>query len=186
MNKAILWNRDGVLNNLLSFRLSDGIKNASPRKFEDFTITENAKEVLYEIKKRGYLNIVHTNQPDIAREKMSLDELNLMHNFLKKQLPIDAIYVCPHGKYDHSDICQCRKPKAGMFFDAIKDFNLDVSQCYNIGDSKKDIEVGLVAGIKNIFLRTHYNDDFVFSEKKKVGIVYFEIKNIKEILNIVK
>ena len=79
---------------------------------------------------RGWLNIVHTNQPDVARKKMSWEELMRMNDFLKTNIPaIDAIYVCPHDKADN---CNCRKPKPGLLLDAAKDYHLDLAECYTV------------------------------------------------------
>ncbi len=184
--KAILWDRDGVLNHVLAFRPFDGEKNVGPQKFEDFKLVAGAAEVLNELKMRGWLNIVHTNQPDVARKKMSWEELMRMNDFLKTNIPaIDAIYVCPHDKADN---CNCRKPKPGLLLDAAKDYHLDLAECYTVGDSGKDMEAGIAAGTKNIFIRTEYNKDYKYpaADKNFKKPAFYEAKSLKEILEIVK
>ena len=156
MNKAVFWDRNGVLNRVETER-ANGKKNASPQKFENFKLKEGVADVLNAIRQKGYLNIVATKQPDIARSKMSWEELNKMHDFLKTKVPaIDAIYVCPH---DDQDNCNCRKPKPGLLLDAAKNYNLDLSECYMVGDSQSDILCAKNAGVKSILLKTNYNSE---------------------------
>lgn len=174
-SKAIFWDRDGVLNHVVANRL-DGKKNASPQKFEHFKLIQGIGEILNSIKEKGYLNIIVTKQPDIARNKMSWEELNRMHDFLKQEVPaIDAIYVCPH---DDKDNCNCRKPKPGLLLDAAKDYNLDLSKCYMVGDSQSDVEAGYNASAKTILLKTNYN--------KEVLDFDYSIASLKDILHVIK
>lgn len=173
-NKAIFWDRDGVLNHVVSQR-ADGEQNVSPQVFADFKLVDGVAEILQQARAKGYLNIIATKQPDIARNKMSWEELNKMHDFLKNHVPtIDAIYVCPHDKKDN---CQCRKPLPGLLFDAAKDYHLDLTQCYMVGDSQSDIDAGHNAGAKSILVNTHYNTN--------VRGFDWEIKNISDILNLI-
>jgi D-glycero-D-manno-heptose 1,7-bisphosphate phosphatase len=172
--KAVFWDRDGVLNHVIEER-EDGLKHVSPQKLEDFKIVEGAAETLNQTKALGYLNIIATNQSDISRNKISWEELNRMHDFLKIHVPtIDAIYVCPHTAEEN---CNCRKPKPGLLVDAAKDYHLDLSQCYMVGDTQKDIDAAKNAGVKSILFRTHYNQD--------VKDYDFEVDTLKEILKII-
>lgn len=173
-HRAIFWDRDGVLVELLAAR-SDGLKNVGPGKFEDFKVAQGAAEALRQVKAEGYLNIMATNQPDISRNKLSWAELNRMHDFLKTNAPdLDAIYVCPH---QDSDNCHCRKPKEGLLLDAAKDCRLDLSLCYMVGDAQKDIDAARAAGVKSVILRTDYNQDVKNQD--------LEIKSLEEILKFI-
>jgi len=173
--KAIFWDRDGVLNHTLPQR-DDGEKNVAPQKFEDFKLVEGIKEVLQEVRLLDFFNIVVTNQPDITRNKMSWEELNRMNDFLKAGIPtIEAVYVCPH---DRTDNCNCRKPKPGLLLDAAKDFNLDLTKCYMVGDSQSDIDAGKTAGVKTILIKANYNS--------KVINFDFTINKISEIISLLK
>jgi histidinol-phosphate phosphatase family protein len=175
MNKAVFWDRDGVLNYVLPQR-ADGFKNGSPQNFEDFKIVEEAMGVLQKIKELGFVNIVVTKQPDIARGSMSLEDLNKMHEQLKSKIPsLDAIYVCPH---DEKDNCNCRKPKPGLLLDAAKDYSINLSQSFIVGDSQSDIDAGHNAGVKTIVLKTNYNTD--------VSNADFEVSSLGKILGIVE
>jgi len=173
--KAIFWDRDGVLNHTLPQR-DDGEKNVAPQKFEDFKLVKGVREVLQAVRLLGFLNIVVTNQPDITRSKMSWEELNRMNDFLKANIPtIEAIYVCPH---DRTDNCNCRKPKPGLLLDAVKDFNLDLAKSFMVGDSQSDMDAGKSAGAKTILIKTHYNS--------KVVNYDFAFNNLFEILDFLK
>ena len=128
------------------------------------------------INKSGYLAIVVTNQPVIARGECSFEELQLIHNKMETELGkegafIDGIYVCPHHtdkgfpgeRPEYKCNCNCRKPKPGLLLQAANDFNIDLSQSYMIGDSFRDIEAGKNAGVKQS-LRIEENKENVLLE----------------------
>lgn len=152
MNRAIFLDRDGVINKVI-------MKNGnpySPRKFEEFELLPGIKTVLINFKNNGFQNIIVTNQPDIARNLMEWDELNKIHDYIRKELPIDDIRICPH---DDSYNCECRKPKPGMLYKAAGDFDIDLKKSFVIGDRWKDIEAGRCAGCNTILINAVYNKD---------------------------
>ena len=117
------------------------------------------------INEGGYLAIVVTNQPVIARGEVSLEELEEIHNKMETLLGkegayLDAIYYCPHhphkgyeGERPELKIdCDCRKPKPGMLLKAAEDFNIDLSQSWMIGDGENDVKAGINAGCKTVLL----------------------------------
>ena len=135
------------------------------RNIDDFELLPDAADAIREINESGYLTIVITNQPVIARGEVSFDELDSIHDKMETLLGqsgayLNGIYVCPHhpdkgfeGEVKSLKIeCECRKPKAGLFFKAAEDFNIDLSQSWMIGDSKNDIEAGKAAGCKTVLL----------------------------------
>ena len=144
-NRAVFWDRDGIINQI---EVKEG-KSLSPRKFSDFKVFSFIKDLLIEVKSLGFLNIIFTNQPDISRSLMDPKELQLMHEFLENNYPIEKIYCCPHSNEDN---CNCRKPLPGMLISAIKDFCLNNEQCYVIGDRINDVISGDLASIKNLYL----------------------------------
>ena len=168
--KAIFLDRDGVINKIL---FNNG-KPFSPRKLDEFELLPKVEEALISFKEMGFLNIIVTNQPDIARGLMKIEELDSMHALIRKSLPIDDIYVCPH---DDSDNCSCRKPKPGMLLDAAKKWDIDLSRSFIIGDTWKDIEAGKAAGCKTILIDALYN--------KGVSCDY-KVRSLKEAETIVK
>jgi D,D-heptose 1,7-bisphosphate phosphatase len=147
--KAVFLDRDGTLNKYVGFL----------RTADEFELLPGAAEAVKMINKSGYLAIVVTNQPVIARGECSWEELQKIHNKMETELGkegafLDGIYVCPHHKDkgfegerpEYKFDCDCRKPKAGLFLQAAKDFNIDLSQSIMIGDSDRDVEAGKNAG----------------------------------------
>ena len=153
--KAVFLDRDGTINKYVGFM----------RDIENFELIDGVADAIKEINKSGYLAIVVTNQPVIARGEVTYEELNLIHNKMETLLGnegayLDAIYYCPH--HPHSGYegeipelkfdCDCRKPKPGMLLKAAKDYNIDLSQSYMVGDSENDIVAGEAAGCKSVLL----------------------------------
>lgn len=148
--KAVFFDRDGVLNHLVQ---RDG-SYYSPKKFEDFRIVNEAKEVVNQVQEMGFLAIVISNQPDISRGKLKQSELDKMTDMLFAQLGIDDIFYCTH---DDNNDTGCRKPAPGLFFTAQKKYNIDFNKSFMIGDTWKDVEAAKKAGIAMILLRRDYN-----------------------------
>lgn len=153
--KALFIDRDGTINKYVGFL----------RKPEELELCEGAAEAIKRINESGYLAIVVTNQPVIARGEVTIEGLKEIHNKLETLLGlqgayIDGLYYCPHhpdkgfeGEVVELKIdCDCRKPKPGMVMKANKDFNIDLNSSWFIGDSKRDIECGKNAGCKTILL----------------------------------
>ena len=80
-------------------------------------------------------------------------QVEKFHSVIMNELPIDKIYTCFH---DNDDLCSCRKPKPGMIFEGKNDYDLDLNDCWMIGDRAKDIEAGIAAGCRTIFLDNDY------------------------------
>lgn len=149
--KAIFLDRDGTINKMVGF----------VTKPEQFELIEGAAEAIKAINKSGYLAIVVTNQPVIARGDCTFEELQTIHDKMETELGkvgafVDAIYVCPHHtdkgfegeRPEYKCNCDCRKPKPGLLLQAAKDFNIDLSESYMIGDSHRDVEAGENAGVR--------------------------------------
>lgn len=149
--KAIFLDRDGTINKMVGF----------VTKPEQFELIEGAAEAIKAINKSGYLAIVVTNQPVIARGDCTFEELQTIHDKMETELGkvgalVDAIYVCPHHtdkgfegeRPEYKCNCDCRKPKPGLLLQAAKDFNIELSESYMIGDSHRDVEAGVNAGVK--------------------------------------
>ena len=150
--KAIFLDRDGTINKYVGFL----------RNIDDFELIDGVAEAICQINESGYLAIVVTNQPVIARGEVSWEELNEIHKKMatllgKKGAYVDGIYICPHHpdkgfegeRPEYKIDCDCRKPKPGLLLNAAKDFNIDLSQSIMIGDSDRDVEAGINAGCKS-------------------------------------
>lgn len=149
--KAIFLDRDGTINKYVGFL----------RNIDDFELIEGVTEAIKLINQSGYLAIVVTNQPVIARGEVTWEELNEIHKKMATLLGregayVDGIYICPHHpdkgfegeRPEYKIDCDCRKPKPGLLLQATKDFNIDLSESYMIGDSHRDVEAGENAGVK--------------------------------------
>lgn len=159
--KAIFLDRDGTINKYVGFL----------RNIDDFELIEGVSEAIKLINQSGYLAIVVTNQPVIARGEVTWEELHEIHRKMETLLGkdgayIDGVYICPHHpdkgfegeRLEYKFDCTCRKPKAGLFFQAAKDFNIDLSQSYMIGDSLNDVLAGHTAGCRrNVLLKDQYS-----------------------------
>ena len=153
--KCVFLDRDGTLNKL----------NGFITKPDDFELLPGAAEAVRLINKSGYLAIVVTNQPVIARGDCTFEELAVIHNKMETELGkagafIDALYFCPHHpdkgfageRAEYKCQCKCRKPAIGMLLQAAEDFNIDLTQSYMAGDSKSDILAGVSAGCEQTVL----------------------------------
>lgn len=156
--KAIFLDRDGVINKYVGF-LKD---------IDDFELLPGVAEAIRHINDSGYLCIVVSNQPVIARGQITVGELDMIHKKMETLLGnegayLDAIYYCPHhpdkgfeGEIPELKIdCDCRKPKPGMLLKAAGQYNIDLSQSWMIGDSWRDIKAGGAAGCKTIYVNIH-------------------------------
>lgn len=150
--KAIFLDRDGTINKYVGFLT----------KPEQFELLPGVAEAIKMINKSGYLAIVVTNQPVIARGDCTWEELLQIHDKMETELGkegafLDAIYICPHHKDkgfegerpEYKFDCECRKPKPGLLLQAAKDFNIDLSQSIMIGDSDNDVEAGRKVGLRD-------------------------------------
>lgn len=155
--KAIFLDRDGTINEYVGFL----------RKEEDFRLIPGVSEAIKKINNSGYLAIVVTNQPVIARGEVTEEELEEIHKKMETLLGLDGayiddIYYCPHhpdkgfeGEIPELKIeCDCRKPKTGMLEKAAREHNIDLSSSIMIGDSTLDIKMAENAGMQSILLKT--------------------------------
>lgn len=153
--KAVFLDRDGTINVYKGF-----LKN-----IDDFELIDGVAEAIKIINDSGYLCIVVTNQPVVARGEVTFDQLDAIHRKLETLLGlhgayIDGIYFCPHhphkgykGEISELKIeCSCRKPKPGMILRAAEDFNIDLTQSFMVGDGENDVKAGIAAGCKSIYI----------------------------------
>ena len=149
--KAIFLDRDGTINQYVGFL----------RNIEEFELIDGVADAIRMINNSGYLAIVVTNQPVIARGEVTFDQLQEIHDKMETLLGLhgaylDGIYFCPHHPHKGYDgeiaalkfDCECRKPKPGMLQQAARDFNIDLSLSWMIGDRESDIAAGMAAGCK--------------------------------------
>jgi len=149
MKKALFLDRDGV------------ICEAMPRGTyllfkKDFKLIDGIVELVEKAKNNGYVVVVVTNQPQIAKGLLSEKDLVDIHNEMMLSFSglIDKILYCPHIDEDE---CACRKPKPGMIHQAAEDLEIDLEKSLIVGDSHNDVHAGIGANIKTVFLKNQYN-----------------------------
>lgn len=153
--KAVFLDRDGTINRDVGF-LTDKDK---------MELIPGAAEAIKKINSSGYLAIIVTNQPVIARGELTFGQLEEINNKLETLLGkegayIDALYFCPHHpdkgfkgeRPEYKCDCECRKPKPGMILEATADFNIDISSSFMVGDSDRDVQAGNNAGCKSVLI----------------------------------
>ena len=131
----------------------------SPEKFNLFP---GVPEQIRRLNDAGYLVIMITNQSGIGRGYFTEETLSKIHEKMNSEIEaagghIDAIYYCPHRP---DEKCDCRKPKTLMGERAVKDFDIDVSVSYMIGDSDADMKFGEGLGCNTL----RVDDSFTFSD----------------------
>ena len=157
MRRAVFLDRDGVINRAV---MRDG-KPYPPTNLSEMEILPGVQGAMALLHEAGFLLIVVTNQPDVARgttSKAVVEEIN--HN-LASRLPIDEFRTCYH---DNGDGCDCRKPLPGALLAAAKQHNIDLSNSYMIGDRWRDTEAGQQAGCQTIFI------DYGYFEKQPESV----------------
>ena len=162
--KAIFLDRDGTINEYVGFLTN----------IDEFKLLDGVTDAIKKINASGFLAIVVTNQPVIARGEVTYGQLDEIHHKMETLLGqagayLDAIYYCPH--HPHSGYagevkslkieCECRKPKPGMLMKAAKDYNIDLEHSWMIGDSKNDILAGKNAGCKTVLIGKEEDDQDV-------------------------
>lgn len=149
--RAVFLDRDGVLNRAV---VRDG-KPYPPPSLAEMEIVDGAAASLARLKDLGFLLLVVTNQPDVARGTQTLAAIQEMHDAMCRALPLDDFLVCPH---DDRDGCECRKPAPGLMFEAQKRYGVDLARSFLVGDRWRDIDAGRAAGCRTVFLDQQYRE----------------------------
>jgi D-glycero-D-manno-heptose 1,7-bisphosphate phosphatase len=150
MNKGVFIDRDGTINKEVKYL-------ADPSKFE---FIPGALDALLRLQKKGYKLILVTNQAGVAKGKLTLRQLDLIHlkmlGLMQKagvHFTKEEIYICPHREEED---CECRKPKIKSLLHAQIKYGLDPKLCFMVGDKTSDIEAGKRAGYGTILVSTGY------------------------------
>lgn len=164
---AVFLDRDGVLNRAF---VRDG-KPFPPSGLDELEILPEVASSLFDLKAHGFALYVITNQPDVARGAQTRDTIEAMHRKLASLLPVDDILVCYHDDKDH---CDCRKPKAGLLFEAQRKHNVDLARSFVIGDRWRDIDAGHAAGCKTVLI------DYGYRERKPAQAPEARVRSLRE------
>jgi len=151
MPRAVFLDRDGVLNRAV---IKDQ-KPYPPRGVEELEVLPGVARALTDLKQAGFLLIVVTNQPDVARGTLKRDVVEAINLSLASHLPIDEFRTCFH---DNADDCDCRKPKPGALLAAAEKHGIDLPSSFMVGDRWRDIEAGYRAGCQTLFIDYGYDE----------------------------
>ncbi|HTQ58028.1 MAG TPA: HAD family hydrolase [Bryobacteraceae bacterium] len=151
MNRAVFLDRDGVLARAL---VRDG-KAYAPVTPDEMQMDEEAPAVLRRLKAAGFLLVMVTNQPDVARGITRREDVEQMHARLRTALPLDACCVCYH---DDAAGCACRKPRPGMLLQAAALYGIDLETSFMVGDRWRDVDAGAAAGCRTVWIVRGYDE----------------------------
>jgi D-glycero-D-manno-heptose 1,7-bisphosphate phosphatase len=151
VRRAVFLDRDGVLNASV---IREG-KPYPPDSLAALKILPGVDEALLRLRAAGYLNIVVTNQPDVATGKQRIEVVEAMHDRLLRELPLDGVKVCYHTD---DQKCDCRKPKPGMLLQAAKDHDIDLPRSFLVGDRWRDVTAGQAVGCSCFFVDYGYDE----------------------------
>jgi D-glycero-D-manno-heptose 1,7-bisphosphate phosphatase len=152
LKPAVFLDRDGTLN----------VEKEYLHRIEDWEWIPGAVEAIRKINRMGWLAIVVTNQAGVARGYYAEGDVRALHGKVDNMLAaegahIDGYYYCPHhAEYGETRNCACRKPAPGMLLAAQRDFGIDLSHSYMIGDKALDVEAALRAGVTPVLVMTGY------------------------------
>jgi D-glycero-D-manno-heptose 1,7-bisphosphate phosphatase len=153
LRRAVFLDRDGVLNRAF---VRNG-KPYPPSSVQELEILPGVKEALERLHDAGFLNVVVTNQPDVATGQQRREVVEEINSSLAERLRIDSIRVCFHADADQ---CACRKPKPGMLLEAARELGIDLAQSFLVGDRWRDVAAAQAAGCKGYFV------DYGYAEKR--------------------
>lgn len=148
---AVFLDRDGVLTEAF---VGDGVPTP-PRSLAEFRVLPGVAEACADLRRAGFVLVMVTNQPDIARGRQTRAGVDRLNERLRSLVPLDEIRVCPH---DDADACACRKPQPGLLLSAAELLNLDLGRSASVGDRWRDIEAARRAGVKAIHVQRHYDE----------------------------
>ena len=171
MKRAIFLDRDGVINRTI---VRDG-KPYPPASLATLEILPGVADALQSLHEAGWLLIVVTNQPDVARGTTTIADVEAINAHLRNYLPIDEFRTCYH---DNLDGCNCRKPLPGALFAAADAHGIDLASSYMVGDRWRDTVAGERAGCKTIFI------DYGYSELRPKNFS-FRVQSLAEATNII-
>jgi D-glycero-D-manno-heptose 1,7-bisphosphate phosphatase len=146
---AVFLDRDGVL---VETTVDQGVPRPA-RSLEELQILPGVERACERLRAAGFVLIVVTNQPDVARGTLTAEAVEEMHRELRQSLPLDEVVACLH---DDADGCDCRKPQPGMLLAAADRWGVDLDASFLVGDRWRDIEAARRAGCGAVFVDRGY------------------------------
>jgi D-glycero-D-manno-heptose 1,7-bisphosphate phosphatase len=159
MTRAVFLDRDGVINELVCHPELD--ITGAPFQASEYKLIPGVVETINSLHRSGYIVIVISNQPDVAKGRMTLDAFKIIREKMKAELAeagafIDGEYYCMHHPQavlaQYKVICDCRKPKPGLLLRAAREHDIDMQRSLFVGDNFSDVEAGKGAGCRTILI----------------------------------
>lgn len=174
---AVFFDRDGTLNHLVhrpSFSIDgEAIPYTAPFSVDELQVIEGAAEVVAEIRRRGYLAIIVTNQPDVAHGFIPMPAYEAIVACFRSQVLVDEFTACMHRP---NDGCSCRKPSPEMLLRAADRHRIDLSRSFMVGDMETDMRAGHAAGVRTILIT---------QDAHAQSIARHHIAHVREILTLI-
>jgi len=161
---AVFLDRDGTL---IRTWVVDGVPRPVA-SVEELEILPGVSAAVKTLRQAGFMLVLVTNQPDVARGTLKRQTLEEIHAHLRHELPLDEVMCCFH---DDVDACRCRKPQAGMLLDAAERLDIRLQSSFMVGDRWRDVEAGKRAGCTTILLREPYSGDSVRADFEVADLV---------------
>ncbi|WFN36789.1 HAD family hydrolase [Methanomicrobium antiquum] len=164
MRKAVFLDRDGVINRLILNPKTGEYE--PPHSPEELDLYPGVISSLHSLMEAGFYLFLVSNQPDYAKGKTTLEEIKAVHNkldeiFKENKIIFQDYYYCYHHPQGivpkYSYVCECRKPKPYFLLKAAKDYSIDLSGSWMIGDRDSDIECGNAAGTRTILIEEEHS-----------------------------
>ena len=157
VRRGVFLDRDGVINRAI---VRNGLPYP-PRHLNDVEILPGVPEAVDRIRQAGFVVIVVTNQPDVARGTTTREMVDAINGAIRGRVLVDELMTCFH---DDSENCDCRKPRPGQFFRARDHYGLDLASSFMVGDRWRDIKAAANAGCRSVFIDHGYAEPFLSSE----------------------
>lgn len=171
MKRAVFLDRDGVINKA---PIRCGIPQP-PTDLKELIILSGVRDAIKILADNNFEIVVVTNQPDVARDKISKESVEEINSYLSEELGLNYFLVCYH---DDTDNCDCRKPKPGLMLDAARNLDLDLNKSFLVGDRWRDIAAGQTAGCKCLFI------DYMYNERSP-SLPYIRVSSLLEAAQII-
>jgi len=192
MNRAVFVDRDGVINDMV-YDEEEG-RVTSPVSARQLRVFPYVASVVKRLREEGFMVIVISNQPGVAKRQFTLEELEKMNRKIRTHLKaggagFDAEYYCLHhpealiGKYRR--VCDCRKPKPGLLLHAAQEHRINLSESFFVGDALMDVEAGKRAGCKTILVG-HLNTFLTGMIERKGVVPDYVVPSLKEVPDLLK
>lgn len=152
LRPAVFLDRDGTLNATV---LRDG-HPGPPHSLDEFRLLPGVVEGCARLRDADFVLVLVTNQPDVGRGEVGREAVEAIHRRLCQLLPLERVEVCyDSGRGEDSEF---RKPRPGMILKAAHELGLDLGRSWMVGDRWRDVDCGVNAGVRTVFIDRGYSE----------------------------